>query len=61
MDLTTREIWALVHGLVIGGPLLLAFAVVLASFAYGSARERSLDARLAQRLNELGFTGRVES
>ena len=38
-----------------------AFAVGLASFAYGSARERSLDARLAQRLNELGFTGRVES
>ena len=36
-----------------------AFAVGLASFAYGSAR--SLDARLAQRLNELGFTGRVES
>jgi cytochrome c peroxidase len=38
-----------------------AFAVGLASFAYGSARERPLDARLAQRLNELGFTGRVES
>jgi cytochrome c peroxidase len=38
-----------------------AFAVGLASFAYGSARERALDARLAQRLNEVGFTGRVES
>jgi hypothetical protein len=29
MDLTTREIWALVHGLVIGGPFLLAFAGTL--------------------------------
>jgi cytochrome c peroxidase len=38
-----------------------AFAVGLASFAYGSARDRSLAARLAQSLNELGFTGRVES
>ena len=25
MNLTTREIWALVHGLLIGGPFLLAF------------------------------------
>lgn len=31
MELSTREIWALVHGLVIGGPLLLAFAAVLVS------------------------------
>src|SRR5215210_259498 len=31
MDLTTREIWALVHGLVIGGPFLLAFTAVLVS------------------------------
>ena len=38
-----------------------AFAVGLASLAYGSARDRSLDGRLAQRLQELGFTGRVES
>ena len=38
-----------------------AFAVGLASFAYASARDRSLDGRLAQRLQELGFTGRVES
>ena len=38
-----------------------AFAVALASFAYGGARDRSLDGQLAQRLNELGFTGRVES
>jgi hypothetical protein len=38
MDLTTREIWALVHGLVIGGPLLLAFAAVLVSL-YGLRSE----------------------
>jgi cytochrome c peroxidase len=37
------------------------FAVGLASFAYGSTRDRSLDGRLAHRLQELGFTGRVES
>ncbi len=29
MDLTHREIWALVHGLLIGGPFLLAFAGAL--------------------------------
>jgi cytochrome c peroxidase len=39
----------------------MAFAICLASLAYGSTRDRSLDARLAQRLHELGFTGRVES
>jgi len=38
-----------------------AFAVGLASFAYGSARDRSLDGRLTQRMQDLGFTGRVES
>ena len=38
-----------------------AFAVAPASFAYGGARDRSLDGLLAQRLQELGFTGRVES
>jgi cytochrome c peroxidase len=41
--------------------VVTAFAVGLASFAYGSARDRSLDGRLAQRLQALGFTGRVES
>src|SRR5262249_57603993 len=29
MEVTDREVWALVHGLVIGGPLLLAFAGAL--------------------------------
>ena len=38
-----------------------AFAVGLASFAYGSVRDRSLDGRLTQRMQDLGFTGRVES
>jgi cytochrome c peroxidase len=39
----------------------LALGVGLASLAYGSARDRSLDGRLAHRLQELGFTGRIES
>jgi hypothetical protein len=29
MELTTREIWALVHGMAIGGPFLLAFTGAL--------------------------------
>src|SRR5262245_6243700 len=33
MDLTYRESWALVHGLLIGGPLLLAFAGALIGLA----------------------------
>ena len=33
MDLTHREIWALVHGLLIGGPFLLAFAGALVAVA----------------------------
>jgi cytochrome c peroxidase len=39
----------------------LAFTVALASVAYGSARDRSLDERLAHRLQELGFSGQIES
>ena len=31
MDVTYRESWALIHGLVIGGPLLLAFAGTLSA------------------------------
>ena len=41
--------------------VVAAFAICLASLAYGSARDRSLDRRLALRLHELGFTGRAES
>jgi hypothetical protein len=33
MDLTYREIWALVHGLMIGGPFLLAFSGALVALA----------------------------
>ena len=33
MDLTYREIWALIHGLLIGGPLLLAFGSALVALA----------------------------
>jgi hypothetical protein len=33
MDLTYREIWALIHGLLIGGPLLLALAGALTALA----------------------------
>jgi hypothetical protein len=33
MDLTHREIWALAHGLLIGGPFLLAFAGALVAVA----------------------------
>ena len=33
MHLTTREIWALVHGLLIGGPFLLAFTGGLVALA----------------------------
>jgi hypothetical protein len=54
MELSTREIWALVHGLVIGGPLLLAFAAVLVSvhglrsdlLTAEGVRERVLQLRL---------------
>jgi cytochrome c peroxidase len=40
---------------------ILASGVLLASHALGGSPDRSLDGRLAQRLSELGFTGRVES
>jgi hypothetical protein len=33
MDLSYREIWALIHGLLIGGPLLLGFAGALVALA----------------------------
>jgi hypothetical protein len=31
MDLSTREFWALIHGLILGGLFLVAFAGALAS------------------------------
>jgi cytochrome c peroxidase len=39
----------------------LAFGVALTSLAYGAARDRSLDGRLAHRLHELRYTGRIEA
>jgi hypothetical protein len=52
MDLTTREIWALVHGLVIGGPLLLAFAAVLVSL-YGLRSELLTPEGVGERVAQL--------
>jgi cytochrome c peroxidase len=47
--------WAIVAA------ITLAFGAAVASMAYGSARDRSLDERLAHRLHELGYTGRIGS
>jgi hypothetical protein len=52
MDLTSREIWALVHGLVIGGPLLLAFAAVLVSL-YGLRSELLTSEGVGERVAQL--------
>jgi cytochrome c peroxidase len=41
--------------------LLLVPVVLLASRAFGGGDQRSLDAQLAQRLQELGYTGRIAS
>jgi cytochrome c peroxidase len=41
--------------------LVLALVIVLASRALGGSDHRPLDTQLAQRLSELGFTGRVGS
>jgi cytochrome c peroxidase len=40
---------------------VLGGGVLLVSHALGNPRDRSLDARLSQRLTEFGFTGRIES
>jgi hypothetical protein len=51
MDLTFREIWALVHGLMIGGPFLLAFAgalVALAGLRADHLTETGIDVRVRQ-------------
>ena len=41
--------------------LLLAPVVLLASRAFGGGDQRGLDAQLMQRLQELGYTGRIAS
>jgi hypothetical protein len=51
MHLTYREIWALVHGMLIGGPLLLAFAgglVALAGLRAGSLTANGIGNRVKQ-------------
>lgn len=52
MDLTTREIWALVHGLVIGGPYLLAFAGALVAL-HGLRSELLTAAGVRERVAQL--------
>src|SRR4029079_17812456 len=41
--------------------LLLALVVLLASRAFGGGDQRGLDPQLTQRLQELGYTGRIAS
>jgi hypothetical protein len=56
MDLSTREIWALVHGLVIGGPFLLAFAAVLVSL-HGLRSELLTTEGVRERVAQLRLAG----
>lgn len=58
MQLTNREIWALVHGLVIGGPFLLAFAAVLVSL-HGLRAELLTAAGVRERVAQLRLAGGV--
>jgi hypothetical protein len=56
MDLSPREMWALVHGLVIGGPFLLAFAAVLVSL-YGLRSELLTTEGVRERVAQLRLAG----
>ena len=56
MDLSTREMWALVHGLVIGGPFLLAFAAVLVSL-HGLRSELLTPEGVRERVAQLRLAG----
>ena len=58
MDLSTRELWALVHGLVLGGPFLLAFAAVLVSL-YGLRSELLTTEGVRERVAQLRLAGGV--
>jgi hypothetical protein len=58
MDLTNRELWALVHGLVIGGPFLLAFAAVLVSL-HGLRSELLTAEGVSERVGQLRLAGGV--
>jgi hypothetical protein len=52
MDLTTREFWALVHGIFLGGAFLLAFAGGLAGF-YSLRPELVTEAGVGERIRRL--------
>ncbi len=52
MDLTTRESWALIHGLVLGGGFLIAFAGGLAGL-YSLKPDLVTEAGLAERTRRL--------
>ena len=52
MDLSTREFWALIHGLILGGGFLLAFAGGLAGL-YSLKPELVTEAGLAERMRRL--------
>lgn len=54
MDLTTREFWALVHGIALGGLYLLAFAGGLAGF-YSLRPELVTTAGVAERMRRLSI------
>jgi hypothetical protein len=58
MDLTTREIWALAHGLAIGGPFLLAFTAVLVSL-HGLRSELLTADGVRERVAQLRLAGGV--
>ena len=52
MDLTTREFWALVHGIFLGGAFLLAFSGGLAGF-YSLRPELVTEAGITERIRRL--------
>jgi len=52
MDLSTREFWALIHGLVLGGGFLLAFAGGMAGL-YSLKPELVTEAGLTERIRRL--------
>ena len=52
MDLTTREFWALVHGILLGGAFLVAFTGGLAGF-YSLRAELLTEAGITERLRRL--------
>ena len=58
MHLTDREIWALVHGLVIGGPFLLGFTGGLVALA-GLRSDHMTEAGIRSRVTQLRLSSSV--